>query len=91
MNRIHENKYCKHISLIPIEGEGARLDKFKKKIRIGLRADVYLGIFLGLIWGQILYPPQVKTGQIFPIPKFLVLLFGENFMKILPKISMLYI
>ena len=61
------------------------MDKFKKKIRICLRADVYLGVFLGLVWGR----TQVKTQQIFPIPKFLVLHFGENFMKILPKISML--
>ena len=44
MNNIHENKYCMHISLIPIEMEGARMDKFKKKIRICLRADVFLGI-----------------------------------------------
>ena len=45
------------------------------------------GIFLGLIWGQIPAPSQLKNEQKLPkmvyiIPNFLVLHFGETFMKI---------
>ena len=49
------------------------------------------GIFLGLIWGQISAPSQFRNEQKLPkmvyiIPNFLVLHFGENFMKIQTKI-----
>ena len=45
------------------------------------------GIFLGLIWGRITAPSQLKNEHKLPkmesiIPNFLVLHFGENFMKI---------
>ena len=54
----------------------------------------YSGIFLGLIWGFILSPSQFKNEQKLPkmmyiIPNFLVLHFGENFMKIRTKIAKL--
>ena len=44
------------------------------------------GIFLGLIWGQILASSQFKieqnlTKMVYIIPNFLVLQFGENSMK----------
>ena len=44
------------------------------------------GIFLSLTWGQISAPSQLKNEQKLPkmvyiIPNFLVLHFGENFMK----------
>ena len=44
------------------------------------------GIFLGLIWGRITAPSQLKNEHKLPkmesiIPNFLVLHFGENFMK----------
>ena len=50
--------------------------------------------FLGLIWGWILAPFQIKNMQKLPkmvyiIPSFLVLHFGENFMKIRTKIAKL--
>ena len=52
------------------------------------------GIFLGLIWGQISIFSQLKNEQklpkmVFIIPNFLVLHFGENFMKITTKIAKL--
>ena len=55
---------------------------------------VYLsstGIFLGLIQDQILAPSQLKNEKtlskmVYIIPEFLVLDFGENFMKIGTKI-----
>ena len=52
------------------------------------------GIFLSLIWGQISAPSQLKNEQKLPkmvyiIPKYLVLHFGENFMKIRTKIAKL--
>ena len=49
------------------------------------------GIFLGLILGRISASYQFKNKQIFQmmfiIPNFLVLYFGENFMKIRTKSS----
>ena len=53
---------------------------------------LHTGIFIGLIWGQILAPPQLKNEQKLPkmlyiIPNFLVLQFGENLMKIRKKIA----
>ena len=55
-----------------------------------------LGIFLGLIWGRISAPSQFKIEQklskmVYTIPNFLVLLFGENFVKIQTKIARLQI
>ena len=52
------------------------------------------GIFLGLIWGQISAPSQLKIEQNLPkmvyfLPNFLVLHFGENFTKIQTKIAKL--
>ena len=52
------------------------------------------GIFLGLIWGRISAPSQLKNEQKLPkmayiILNFLVLHFGENFMKIRTKVAML--
>ena len=54
------------------------------------------GIFLGLIWVRILAPSQLKIEQKLPkmvyiIPNFLVLQFGENFVKIQTKIAKLQI
>ena len=54
------------------------------------------GIFLVLIWGQISAPSQLKNEQklpkmVFSIPNFLVLNFGEHFMKIRTKIAKLQI
>ena len=51
-------------------------------------------ISLGLIWGGISAPTQFKNEQKLPkmvyiIPNFLVLHFGENFMKIRTKIAKL--
>ena len=48
---------------------------------------LYSGIFLGLIWGRILAPSQFKNEQ--KLPNFLILHFGENFMKIRTKIAKL--
>ena len=50
------------------------------------------GIFLSLIWGRILAPFRFKSKQKLPkrvyiIPDFLVLHFGENFMKIQTKVA----
>ena len=58
----------------------------------GNREGNYSGIFLGLIWDQISAPSQFKNEQKLPkmvyiIPNFLVLHFGENFMKIWTKIA----
>ena len=49
-------------------------------------------IFLDLIWGQISAPSQLNNGQKLPkmvyiIPTFLVLHFGEIYMKIRAKNS----
>ena len=51
------------------------------------------GIFLGMIWDQILAPFQFKKAKlskmVYIIPNYLVLHFGENFMKIRRKIAKL--
>ena len=52
------------------------------------------GFFLGLIWGRISAPTQFEIEQKLPkmmysIPNFLVLYFGENFMKIQKNIAKL--
>ena len=53
------------------------------------------GIFLGLIWGQISASSQFKNEQKLPkmvyyiVPNFLVLHFGEKFVKILTKVPKL--
>ena len=54
------------------------------------------GIFLGLICGRISALSQLKKEQKLPkvvyiIPNFLVLHFGENFMKIRTKIPQLWL
>ena len=51
-------------------------------------------IFLGLIWGRISFPSQLKNEQkllkmVYINTNFLVLHFGENFMKIITKIAKL--
>ena len=54
---------------------------------------VMAGIFLGLIWGRISAPSQLKgqnlSKMVDIIPNFLVLHFGENFMEIRTKIPKL--
>ena len=52
------------------------------------------GLFLGLIWGQILAPSQLEMSKNFPkwcyiIPNFFALHFGESFMKICTQIAKL--
>ena len=52
----------------------------------------FQGFFLGLIWCLILAPSKLKNEQklskmVYIIPNFLVLHFGENFMKIGTKIT----
>ena len=54
-------------------------------------------IFLGLFWGRILAPPQfifeqnlpIMAIMVYMIPNFLVIHFGENFVKIQTKIPKL--
>ena len=55
---------------------------------------IITGIFLGLIWGRISALTQLKNKQKLPkmlyiIPNFVVLHFGETFMKIGTKIAKL--
>ena len=58
-----------------------------------LLLDTSTGIFLGLIWGQISAPSQLKkvskklAKMVYIIPNFLVFHFGENFMIFLTKIA----
>ena len=58
--------------------------------KVNSHAETYAVIFLGLIWGRILAPSKFKNEQKLPkmvyiIPNFLVLHFGEKFMKIQTK------
>ena len=65
-----------------------------------LTSAVYLrileasGVFLGLIWGRISATSNFKNEQklfkmMYVVPNFLLLHFGENFMKIQTKIAKL--
>ena len=54
----------------------------------------FSGIFLDLIWGRTSAPSQLKNEQklhkmVYIFPNYLVLHFGENFMKIRTKIAKL--
>ena len=70
---------------------------FSKFFSLLNRADpdqISTWIFLDLIWGQITASFQFKNEQnllkmVYIIPNFLVLHFGENFMKIRTKIAKL--
>ena len=60
-------------------------------VQVQVGNSSWSGIFLRLIWGRITAPSQFKSEQkilemLYIIPNFLVIYFGENFMKIRSKI-----
>ena len=81
---------------IHVELSQAYCIKVDGKVHWYTELTLYLkaGIFPDLIWGRISTPSQLKNEQKLPkmviiIPNFLVLHFGENFMKIRTKIAKL--
>ena len=77
---------------IYISNKSSNKSFHNKTCLLGLQSDQPLakltaGIFLGLILGQITAPSQFNHEQkltiiVYIIPNFLVLHFGDNFMKI---------
>ena len=63
-------------------------------VQVQVGNSSWSGIFLCLIWGRITAPSRFKYEQKLPkmvcvIPNFIVIHFGENFMKIRSKIPKL--